>query len=186
MNFTAYWNQVTPENAGKWGSVEATRDVMNWAELDAAYALAKNNGFPFRVHTLIWGNQQPAWIEALPAAAQLEEITEWFAAVAARYPDIDFIDVVNEPLHDPPDGPGDGAYIEALGGAGASGWEWVLQSFRLARQYFRTRSWATTSSASRTRSTEAPRFVTSYAAPTRSHSRRPPRLPCRRERATLS
>ena len=46
-----------------------------------------------------------------------EEIQEWFAAVAARYPDIDFIDVVNEPLHDPPDGPGNGNYIDALGGS---------------------------------------------------------------------
>ena len=138
VNFTAYWNQVTPENAGKWGSVEGTRDVMNWGGLDAAYALAKTNGFPFRMHTLVWGNQQPAWIEALPPAEQLEEIQEWFAAVAARYPDIDFIDVVNEPLHDPPDGPGDGNYIEALGGAGASGWEWVLAAFRLARQHFPT------------------------------------------------
>jgi endo-1,4-beta-xylanase len=135
-NFLAYWNQVTPENAGKWGSVEGTRNSMNWGQLDIAYALAKNNGFPFRMHTLIWGNQQPAWIEALPPDQQLAEIEEWFAAVAARYPDIDFIDVVNEPLHDPPDGPGDGAYIEALGGAGESGWEWVLRSFRLARQYF--------------------------------------------------
>jgi endo-1,4-beta-xylanase len=133
-NFVAYWNQVTPENAGKWGSVENTRDVMNWTELDTAYRLAKDNGFPFRMHTLIWGNQQPAWIESLPPAEQLEEIEEWFAAVAQRYPGIDFIDVVNEPLHDPPDGPGDGAYIEALGGA--AGWEWVLRSFRLARQYF--------------------------------------------------
>jgi endo-1,4-beta-xylanase len=136
LNFTAYWNQVTPENAGKWGSVEGTRDVMNWAQLDFAYALAKDNGFPFRMHTLIWGNQQPAWIESLPPGEQREEIEEWFAAVAARYPDIDFIDVVNEPLHDPPDGPTDGNYIEALGGTGASGWEWVLESFRLARQYF--------------------------------------------------
>ena len=136
VNFTAYWNQVTPENAGKWGSVEATRDVMNWGGLDAAYALAKSNGFPFRMHTLIWGNQQPAWIEALPPDQQREEIEEWFAAVAMRYPDIDFIDVVNEPLHDPPDGPGDGNYLEALGGAGASGWEWVLESFRLARLHF--------------------------------------------------
>ena len=135
-NFTAYWNQVTPENAGKWGSVEGTRDVMNWTQLDAAYALAKNNGFPFRMHTLIWGNQQPAWIESLSIAEQREEIEEWFAAVAARYPDIDFIDVVNEPLHDPPAGPSNGNYIDALGGTGASGWEWVLQSFRLARQYF--------------------------------------------------
>ena len=109
---------------------------MNWGELDTAYALAKNNGFPFRMHTLIWGNQQPAWIESLPQAEQLQEIEEWFAAVADRYPDIDFIDVVNEPLHDPPDGPGDGNYIEALGGAGESGWEWVLRSFRMARRYF--------------------------------------------------
>jgi endo-1,4-beta-xylanase len=136
LNFTAYWNQVTPENGGKWGSVEGTRDVMNWGDLDVAYALAKNNGFPFRMHTLVWGNQQPAWIESLPPAEQREEIEEWFAAVAARYPDIDFIDVVNEPLHDPPDGPTDGNYIEALGGSGATGWDWILTSFRLARQHF--------------------------------------------------
>jgi endo-1,4-beta-xylanase len=136
LNFRAYWNQVTPENGGKWASVEATRDFMTWGDLDTAYALAKNNGFPFRLHTLIWGNQQPAWIEALPPAEQREEIEEWFAALAARYPDIDFIDVVNEPLHDPPDGPGDGNYIAALGGSGVTGWDWVLESFRLAREHF--------------------------------------------------
>ncbi len=136
MNFTAYWNQVTPENGGKWGSVEGQRNVMSWADLDAAYNLAKANGFPFRMHTLVWGNQQPAWIESLPPAEQLAEIQQWFAAVAARYPDIDFIDVVNEPLHDPPRGATNGNYIEALGGDGPSGWEWVLRSFRMARQYF--------------------------------------------------
>jgi endo-1,4-beta-xylanase len=139
-NFTAYFNQVTPENAGKWGSVEATRDVMSWDGLDAAYAFAKQNGFPFKMHTLIWGNQQPAWIETLPPEEQLEEIEEWFAAVAERYPDIDQIEVVNEPLHDPPTQPGSGGgnYAEALGGAGASGWDWILTSFRMARQYFPT------------------------------------------------
>jgi endo-1,4-beta-xylanase len=73
--FNQYWNQVTPENAGKWGSVEATRDVMNWSDLDAAYKLAKDNGFPFKLHVLIWGSQQPAWIENLPPAEQLEEIS---------------------------------------------------------------------------------------------------------------
>jgi endo-1,4-beta-xylanase len=85
-NFLAYWNQVVPENAGKWGSVESTRDSMNWTELDTAYHLAKNNGLPFRYHILVWGNQQPTWIESLPQAEQLEEIQEWFAAVAQRYP----------------------------------------------------------------------------------------------------
>jgi endo-1,4-beta-xylanase len=109
---------------------------MNWTDLDAAYNVAKTNHFPFKMHTLIWGNQQPAWIESLPPAEQLEEIEEWFSAVAARYPDIEFIDVVNEPLHDPPSQTGNGNYIDALGGAGASGWEWVLTAFRMARAHF--------------------------------------------------
>jgi endo-1,4-beta-xylanase len=137
-NLTSYFNQITPENAGKWGSVEAARDVMNWTELDAAYALAKANGFPFKMHTLIWGNQQPGWLSALPADQQLLEIKQWFAAVAARYPDLDLIDVVNEPLHAPPDGTGESNanYSAALGGAGDSGWDWVLAAFRLARASF--------------------------------------------------
>ncbi|WP_071885416.1 endo-1,4-beta-xylanase [Rufibacter tibetensis] len=136
--FTNYWNQVAPENGGKWGSVESTRDVMNWTELDAAYKLAKDNNYPFRMHVLVWGNQQPAWIETLSDAEQLEEIQEWFAAVAQRYPAIDLLEVVNEPINDPPTsaGNGGGNYAKALGGSGASGWEWILKSFRLARQYF--------------------------------------------------
>jgi endo-1,4-beta-xylanase len=143
-NFTRYFNQVTPGNAGKWGSVEGTRNVMNWGPLDTAYNLAKTNGYKFRLHTLVWGAQQPAWLLNLSAADQLAEINQWFAAVAARYPDIDLIDVVNEPLHDPPDvtaagnvGTTDcGNYIAALGGKGATGYDWVLGAFRLARQYF--------------------------------------------------
>ena len=141
FEFEAYWNQVTPENAGKWASVERTRDVMNWGGLDAAYNFAKNNGFKFRFHVLIWGNQQPGWIETLSAEEQLEEIEEWFAAVAERYQEIDYLEVVNEPLHDPPDTPGNGGgnYIEALGGDNGlygTGWDWVIKAFELARQYF--------------------------------------------------
>jgi endo-1,4-beta-xylanase len=47
-DFTELWNQVTPENGGKWGSVEGTRNVMGWTEMDASYNLAKNNGIPFK------------------------------------------------------------------------------------------------------------------------------------------
>jgi endo-1,4-beta-xylanase len=130
LNFANYWNQITPENGGKWGTVEGTRDVMNWAQADEAYALAKAQGFKFKWHTLVWGSQQPGWIAALPPADQLEEIREWYAAIAARYPDIDQIDVVNEPLHAPP------PYLNALGGAGTSGWDWVITSFQMAREYF--------------------------------------------------
>jgi len=132
-----YWNQVVPENSGKWGSVERRRDRMNWGNIDNAYNLAQTQGFPFRYHVLIWGNQQPSWMNDLSSSDQLDEIEEWFSAVATRYPGIDYLEVVNEPLNAPPDGNNDRAnYIDALGGTGPSGWEWVLKSFRLARQYF--------------------------------------------------
>jgi endo-1,4-beta-xylanase len=136
--FENYWNQVVPENAGKWGSVEYSRDAMSWGSLDEAYNFAKKNNFPYRHHVLVWGNQQPSWIENLPVSDQLDEIKEWFHAVANRYPDINFLEVVNEALHDPPNQPGNGGgnYINALGGTGVTGYDWILQAFRLARQYF--------------------------------------------------
>lgn len=141
-NFADYWNQVTPENSGKWGSVEGTRDSMNWTGLDAAYDFAKENGFPFRMHIMVWGAQQPGWINDLSPTEQREEIEEWFAAVAERYEDIDYLEVVNEPIHQAPDGGDTGVvsgranYIDALGGKGESGWDWIITSFELARQYF--------------------------------------------------
>lgn len=139
QHFEAYWNQVTPENAGKWGSVEGTRDVMNWGQLDAAYNLAKDNGFPFRFHVLIWGGQQPGWINDLSSEEQLEEIEEWMDAVAERYPDLDYVEVVNEGSngHQLPDGQSGAAnYIDALGGTGETGHDWIITAFEMARERF--------------------------------------------------
>ena len=143
QDFTHYWDQVTPENGGKWGSVEAVRDVMNWADLDAAYNLAKDNNLPFKMHVMIWGSQQPSWIDALSDAEKLAEIEQWFTLVSARYSDIDFVEVVNEAIHAPPNGENmaysttpAADYADALGGNGATGYDWIIKSFELARFYF--------------------------------------------------
>lgn len=128
-NFKKYWNQVTAENAGKWGSVEFTPGNYNWTPLDNIYNFAKNNGLPYKHHTLVWGNQEPGFMSALDSASQYQEILNWFTAIGQRYPNADFCDVVNEPLHAPP------SYKNALGGDGATGWDWVIKSFELARQY---------------------------------------------------
>lgn len=125
-----HFNQITPANAGKWGSVESTRDVMNWTDLDAAYAYAQSNGLPFKLHTLVWGSQQPVWLTALTAEEQIVEIDQWMKAAATRYPNVSMVDVVNEPLHSVP------AYSAALGGAGATGWDWVIRAFEMARSHF--------------------------------------------------
>ncbi|MDZ7288746.1 MAG: endo-1,4-beta-xylanase [candidate division KSB1 bacterium] len=136
-SFEAYWNQVTPENAGKWGSVEGIRDNYNWG-VDLSYNYAKQRGIPFKWHTLIWGQQQPSWISALGSQEKAEEVEEWIRLVGERYPDIDLVDVVNEPLpsHNPPDGQsGRANYKDALGGNGQTGYDWVIWAFQKARQY---------------------------------------------------
>ena len=142
-NFRNYWNQITPENGGKWGSVERTRNVMNWGEMDTSYKLAKQYGILFKAHTLIWGAQQPSWIGGLDTASQRKEIEQWFSLTATKYPDMEYIDVVNEPLHNAPNGMVPWGttvknvdYAKALGGAGATGWDWIIKSFRMARKYF--------------------------------------------------
>ena len=125
-DFTQYWNQITPENEGKWGSVEPTRDVYNWGPLDAVYNYAQANNIPFKQHTFIWGNQAPSWINSLSASEQAAEIEEWIRDFCARYPNTKIIDVVNEatPGHAP------AAFAE-----NAFGSNWIIRSFQLARQY---------------------------------------------------
>jgi endo-1,4-beta-xylanase len=152
-NFSAYWNQVTPENGGKWGSAQPQSPFgpadqgypllatpqFNFGAAHSAEAQAVSQGVLFKWHTLFWGNQQPGWIESLPVAKQEEAIRIWLAAIARDFPNLQMIEVVNEPLHDPPRGATNGNYIEALGGDNGlygTGWDWIIRSFELAREYF--------------------------------------------------
>jgi endo-1,4-beta-xylanase len=153
LNFGAYWNQITPENGGKWGTAQPQSPfgpasegypalpspAFSFTQARLAYEQARANGHIFKWHVLFWGNQQPGWIESLPVAKQEEAIRIWLAAIAAEFPDLEQIEVVNEPLHDPPRGPGNGNYIEALGGDDGlygTGWDWIIRAFELAREYF--------------------------------------------------
>jgi endo-1,4-beta-xylanase len=129
-DFTKYWNQFTPENAGKWGSIEGKRNEMNWTNLDRMHDYAKQHNVLFKQHNFVWGSQQPGWLSGLSQADQRAEVEEWIRLYCERYPDTPFIDVVNEPPpHTTP------PYVQALGGAGASGYDWIAQVFKWAGQY---------------------------------------------------
>ena len=128
-NMKGYWNQVTPGNDGKWGSVEAAHGTFTWTNLDAIYNYAVQNNMLYKHHNLVWGSQQPSWIAALDSATQRAAVQNWIQQVGQRYPKMDFVDVVNEPFHSTP------SYVKALGGSGATGWDWVVTAFTWARQY---------------------------------------------------
>jgi endo-1,4-beta-xylanase len=129
-DFVTYWNQFSAENAGKWGSIEGTRDQMNWNTLDTMYAYTQANGIIFKQHNLLWGRQQPGWLSNLSESEQRAEVEEWIRLYCERYPDTPLIDVVNEPPpHTTP------PYVNALGGSGSSGYDWIAQAFKWAHQY---------------------------------------------------
>ncbi|MBX3143587.1 MAG: endo-1,4-beta-xylanase [Trueperaceae bacterium] len=130
LEFRDHWNQVTPEDSGKWLSVEALRGTMVWTVLDLIYGYARANGLPVKQHTFVWGQQEPRWLPGLSPDEQREEVDEWMRLFAERYPDTAFVDVVNEPVHAPP------SYAEALGGDGETGWDWVVWAFERARLHF--------------------------------------------------
>lgn len=149
-DFATYWNQVTPENAGKWGVAEGSRNNFSWSDLDQMYQFCQQNGFPFKQHVFVWGSQQPSWIAGMSHAQQRQEVEEWYAAFAQRYPNTEIIDVVNESLpgHAP-----DVEFRDALGGFNngaqnpylaahpeygpyGTGWDYIIYSFAKAREYF--------------------------------------------------
>ena len=139
-NISVLWNQLTPANDGKWEKVGTTPDSTNWnwERLSNMHTYAKVYKMQFKFHTLIWGRQQPKWISDLSPDEQLKYITTWIRQVGLRFPNMEMVDVVNEalPKHWPPDGRDETVnYIEALGGTGKTGYDWVIKSFELARKY---------------------------------------------------
>lgn len=128
-DFFKFWNQITPGNDGKWGSVEQIRGQYNWTNLNRIYNYAMSTNLIYKHHVLVWGQQQPSWITSLSQQDQRTAIENWIKNVCERYPLATYIEVVNEPINAPP------SYAAALGGNGTTGWDWVITAFQLARQY---------------------------------------------------
>jgi len=128
-DFATYWNQFSPENAGKWGSVQpSSQSSFNWASLDAMYSYCTAHNIIFKQHNFVWGAQQPGWTSSLTASNGPAAVQNWMKAFCTRYPNTKYIDVVNEPPpHTTP------AYINAIGGTGSSGYDWIVNAFKWAR-----------------------------------------------------
>jgi endo-1,4-beta-xylanase len=122
--FSDYWDQITPENAGKWGSVQGNiSNNPNWATLDAIYDYTEKKGIIFKQHAFVWGSQQPS--------GQISEnhVKEWMRAFCQRYPNTKLIDVVNEPPpHTTP------SYANNIGGGTNGNWQWITNAFKWARE----------------------------------------------------
>jgi endo-1,4-beta-xylanase len=122
--YSDYWDQITPENAGKWGSVQATAaSAPNYAALDAIYDYTQRKGIIFKEHAFVWGSQQPS------GDITETDVRSWMQGFCTRYPNTRLIDVVNEPPpHTEP------RYANAIGGGTNGDWRWIANVFKWARE----------------------------------------------------
>ncbi|ACB74389.1 Endo-1,4-beta-xylanase [Opitutus terrae PB90-1] len=104
-----HFNSIVAGNAMKWGPIEPTEGNFNWGPADAIANFARANGLKMRGHTLLWHNQNPAWLfrdavgnpleSGNPAhrALLIQRLQSHLNAVVSRYNDVvsDW-DVVNE------------------------------------------------------------------------------------------
>jgi len=122
--FSKHWDQITPENAGKWGSVQSSAGAAyNWRALDAIYDYTEKAGITFKEHAFVWGSQQPS------GSITESDVKAWMKAFCDRYPNTKVIDVVNEPPpHTTP------SYANAIGGGTNGNWQWITNAFVWARE----------------------------------------------------
>jgi autotransporter-associated beta strand protein len=78
-----YFNAVVPSNVGKWGDDEATQNSLTMGAADTVTAYAKTHQMMARMHNLIWGNQQPTFVNTDLTNAQSSNPTTAAAGLAA-------------------------------------------------------------------------------------------------------
>lgn len=125
----ANYNYISPENDLKWESVHPARDVYDFRRGDELADFARANGMAFRGHTLVWHNQNPAWLkDGEFSGAELEAILEGhIASVAGHFKGrVRDWDVVNEVVGD------DGKLRDTLWLRGI-GEDYIAKAFRWAR-----------------------------------------------------
>ncbi|MBN2715945.1 MAG: endo-1,4-beta-xylanase [Deltaproteobacteria bacterium] len=125
-DFGQYWNQISPENEGKWASVEPQQNNYRWESLDAIYSYAEDNYMPFKEQPLVWGSQVQSWLDRLEDDGIAAEIEEWMQEFCSRYPNTALIDVVYEAT------PG---HLPSEVAKRAFGDDWIIRAFELAHQH---------------------------------------------------
>jgi endo-1,4-beta-xylanase len=138
--FDRYFNGFTEDASMGMVQLEPNGPSFSGGTLQGSvvdYNYAKSKGFPYRWNSALYrdpsqGAGLPQWFANDSATQVLADWKSFLAGVAAAMPGIDQIEVYNEPIHTSPP-----ANIQsALGGAGTTGWDWLINAFKIVRTYF--------------------------------------------------
>ncbi len=135
-----HFNTVTSENDMKWGTLQPAEGTFAFGNADAQVAFAKSPNQAVRGHTLVWHDQNPAWLFTVNGAPMtptpenkailLQRLENHIRTVISHFGDDVYAwDVVNEVI-DPsqPDGFRRSPWFNI------TGTEYIERAFRVARE----------------------------------------------------
>ena len=135
-----HFNSLTSENDMKWGTLQPAEGTFAFANADAQVAFAKAANQSVRGHTLVWHDQNPAWlfsVNGVPMtptpenkAILLQRLENHIRTVVGHFgDDVSAWDVVNEVI-DPSQADG----FRRSPWYDITGTEYIERAFRVARE----------------------------------------------------
>ena len=107
---------ITPENAFKWAATEPRQGQLEWKAVDQLMQFARRHQLQLRGHTLVWHEQLPGWLTALPADARAQALKAHITRLMQHTRGaVSSWDVINEPIDPEGNGLRDTIWSQTLG-----------------------------------------------------------------------
>jgi GH35 family endo-1,4-beta-xylanase len=129
------YNQATAIYSDLQYAMQTGPNSFNWSSFDAMTSFCVSNNLKRTWYGMFAAAVTQPWLDGngLSGQALVTACTNFVAAAAARSPDIPYINFCNEGiLHSD----ASGTMQQAFGGAGATGYNWIINIGKLFRQYF--------------------------------------------------
>jgi endo-1,4-beta-xylanase len=110
------FNSITPENHMKWALIHPQQNTWDFTGADQIVAFAQSHRMAVRGHTLVWHEQLPNWVMAVPTTEFERMFVDHIRTEVAHYRgQVTRWDVVNEPIADDGTGLRSTIFLERLG-----------------------------------------------------------------------
>jgi endo-1,4-beta-xylanase len=132
------YNQATCMDSALEYQIQTDVDAFNgasnrgWAPLDEFYLWTRIHKLKRTWYGGYGASVTDKWGDGRFGSRWVEAFTNWVAAAARHCPKVEYINFANEPMHGGPNG----AFAQAFGGAGDTGYDWIINVGKLFRKYF--------------------------------------------------
>jgi endo-1,4-beta-xylanase len=106
---------------------------LGWGPLDEFYRWTRLHNYKMTWYGGYAASVTDKWGDNIFSGSEwVQAFTNWVATAVRHCPKVEYINFANEPMHGGPNG----AFAQAFGGAGVTGYDWIINVGKLFRKYF--------------------------------------------------